>query len=153
MKIGMEIRVLIAAVAFVMLLIFTAPADAKQGGFLLEEPKNARMETYLTYREVFKNYTYELDAKGTDTWAVYDGTKKFVGDCEDFAFTVQNIIGRGSVYKAYLNVGEEVMVNHAVFVYAGMVWELDGIPKNIQRYEAAGNIIFFRMGDITPERR
>lgn len=150
-------RMLLAiAVISAILIMSGGYAEAKQGGLLIVEPINARMETYIVHRKVFKNYTYELDAEGTDTWQVYDGSRPFVGDCEDFAFTMQYIIGKGSVYPAYLPTGEEVegetvYPNHAVFVYAGMVWELDGSTLNIQRYEQNDRHIFFRMGDITPE--
>ena len=154
-----KLRIFFGSIAIALLLIFTDPAEAKQGGVLLPEPVNARMETWRTHREVYKKFTYELDHPTdlrVDTWNVYDGNFPFVGDCEDFAFTMQRMIGAGSVYFAYLPDGTEVegqkiLPNHAVFIYAGMVWELNGMAINIQRYESQGLYIFFRYGDITPE--
>jgi len=148
----------LAVVALSALLMRTASAEEVQGGVKLPEPINARMETWRTHRAVYDNYTYVLDEEGKDTWDVYDGTKEFKGDCEDFAFTMQAIVGKGSVYKAYLPQGDEVegqMVfpNHAVFIYAGIVYELNGSSFNIRRYEQDGVHIFFRLGDITPEVR
>ena len=152
------IKALFTGITIALLLAVTLPADAKQGGVVLSEPINARMETWRTHREVYDNFTYELDAEGTDTWAVYDGNFPFVGDCEDFAFTMQRIVGAGSVYPVHLAApdfkeGDRVVSNHAVFVYAGMVWELNGSSLNIARYEETFGTILFRWGDKTPELR
>ena len=153
-----QIRTFFAAIAIALLLNVTAPANAKQGGVLLGEVENTRMDVWKVHNAVTKNFTYELDEDGKDTWQVYDGAFKFVGDCEDFAFTMQRIVGAGSVFMAVLPTGNveedaEGRPNHAVFVYAGIVWELDGSSLRIERYEQGGRKIFFRAGDITPELR
>lgn len=154
------IRTFFATLAIAALLIVAAPyVHAKQGGVKLAKTENSRMDTWVIHQDVMTRYTYELDHPtdpNIDTWDVYDGNFPFAGDCEDFAFTMQAMIGAGSVYAAYLPdenyvEGELMTPNHQVFVYAGMVWELNGMALNIQRYEQDGRMIYFRFGDLTPE--
>ncbi len=150
-----KVFLVIAAMAFGS-LVGHSVHSAEQGGVKLPEPVNARMETWAIHRAVYKNFTYKLDKEGEDTWDVYDGNFKFVGDCEDFAFTMQRIVGAGSVFPAYLSSeddveGTRIVSNHAIFIYAGMVWDMDGKSYNIPRYEQNGRQILFRWGDKTPE--
>jgi hypothetical protein len=152
----------IIAVAFTSLLaVSLAKAEEAveevpvQMGTKLVELENSRMDTYVKYQQVLSNYEYVLDAVDTDTWDVYDGSKLFKGDCEDFAFTMQAMVGAGSVFPAMSHQGanSSYIPDHAVFVYAGMVWELDGRVLNIARYQATIAQILWNMGDITPDYR
>ena len=44
------------------------------------------------------NFTYKIDFP-IDQWAMFtDTTKAFYGDCEDFAFSLQNVIGGKVMY-------------------------------------------------------
>ncbi len=66
-------------------------------GVVLPE-HNYKLDVMEKYILAVDNYTYVLDEEGTDVWTVYDGRVKFTGDCEDFAFTMQRMVGAGSVY-------------------------------------------------------
>ena len=157
MNMKIVFRTFLFMVTVVGLIILTAPVEAKQGGVAL--PRVAAddvMDTYFVHLLVLGNFTYEMDAEGTDTWKVYNGRLPFTGDCEDFAFTMQRVVGAGSVYKAYLSDAEDAegtqpTPNHAVYVYGGLVWELEGTILSIADYEKLGHHIFFRTGDITPD--
>jgi hypothetical protein len=148
--------ILMAAFAFAMLMtasVMSEEVQLKQTGTLLTEPINARLETWHKYQLVMSNYEYVLDE--TDDWRLIDGSKPFSGDCEDFAFAMQAIVGAGSVYPAMSHAGANpsYLPDHAVFVYAGMVWELNGTVLDIARYQAQYAQILWEMGDITPELR
>ena len=48
------------------------------------------------------NFTYESEADGKDEWLAFDSIDQpFTGDCEDYAFTLQNEIG-GDVWYVVL---------------------------------------------------
>jgi len=134
-------------------LIASSVQSAEQMGTKLPEPDNARMETWVKYRLVLSNYEYVLDKKGADTWDLYDGSKTFKGDCEDFAFAMQHIVRAGSVFPAMSHDGanSKYVPDHAVFVYAGMVWELNGDVLNIGLYQARYAQIMWHLGDMTPD--
>jgi hypothetical protein len=140
-------KIVVALAVVTLLFSFGSKAE----GVLLPEPSNARQETFIKYVSLIKNYTYVSDPEGTDTWSLYDGTKPFKGDCEDFAFTMQYQVGAGSVYGVYrYGTG---LVDHAVFVYAGMVWELDGLAYTLNAYHRDVGVVMYAVGDYTPELR
>jgi hypothetical protein len=121
----------------------------EQTGVLLPEPVNVRTETFGIFQDVFSNYTH-VDDVG-DTWRLIDGSQPFKGDCEDFAFAVQYMVGAGSVYSVYrYSTGQ---VDHAVFVHGGMVWDNDGIGMPVDSYEVQRGQVMFRLGDFSPESR
>jgi hypothetical protein len=122
---------------------------AEQTGVLMEEPVNVREETFLKYQEAFGNFTYVEDVG--DTWRLLDGTQPFAGDCEDFAFALQAMVGAGSVYSVYRY--KTSAVDHAVFVHAGVVWDNGGVGVVLRKYEALYGHVMFRLGDYSPETR
>lgn len=145
----------IAAVAFGALIIQSAQSVELpvQMGTKLVEPINSRRETLAKYKVVISNYEYVLDEEGNDTWDLYDGTKTFKGDCEDFAFTLQAVVGAGSVHwvMTHADVNSNYVPNHVVFIYAGRVWELNGEVYDIANYQAKVGQILWDLGDISPE--
>lgn len=113
-------------------------------------------DVFEIHDAVFANYTYKLDPEGSDVWTIFDTTKPFEGDCEDFAFSLQRAVGAGSVYVVYLYQDDEVdytveKPNHAVFIYMGIVWELDGTTHKASDYEIKYGKIFYSFGDIAPD--
>jgi hypothetical protein len=122
-----------------------------QTGVLLPEPVNVRTETFEKFQTVIDNFTYVDDEVGNDTWRLIDGTQPFKGDCEDFAFALQHMVGAGSVYSVYRYDTSEV--DHAVFVHGGMVWDLDGIGMPLAAFEVQRGQVMFRLGDFSPESR
>jgi hypothetical protein len=123
----------------------------EQTGVLLPEPVNVRTETFEKFQTVIDNFTYVDDEVGNDTWRLIDGTQPFKGDCEDFAFALQHMVGAGSVYSVYRYDTSEV--DHAVFVHGGMVWDLDGIGMPLAAFEVQRGQVMFRLGDFSPESR
>ena len=67
--------------------------------------------------QAFENFTYRPDR--SDEWIRYANVDKpFKGDCEDFAFTLQNMIG-GDVWYTFTHEG----IAHAVLVKDDMVYD------------------------------
>lgn len=124
--------------------------------------ESTRMDVHWAHKRMMKNYTHKLDPEGEDVWDLFDGNYPFQGDCEDFAFAMQKLVGAGSVYLV-ANYSDpkviealksrEITINHAVFIYAGIAWELDGTQYSIEMYEKYVGKIWFRLGDVTPELR
>lgn len=136
-------------------LLSASVYSAEQGGTLLEEPQNALRETQVKHMTAFLNFTYILDGDNPsgDTWNVYDGYKKFAGDCEDFAFTLQRMVGAGNVHyvMTYDSANIGLIPDHAVFIHSGVVWELNGQAYLLVDYQAQVGRILWHYGDITPE--
>jgi hypothetical protein len=156
MRMKIKDRVKLTGICMVLSLILlscvaqVARAD-EQTGVLLPEPVDVRVDTLEKFSIVVNNYTYVADAVGTDTWRLIDGTQPFKGDCEDFAFAMQHLVGAGSVYSVYrYSTGD---VDHAVFVHGGSVWDLDGIAMPVASYELQRGHVMFRLGDFSPESR
>lgn len=154
----LQIKVFFAFIAIALLLSVTAPAHATNSDKRLHEDPKLRFTVLALHQTTVKNFTYKEDPAGTDDWAVYDAIKPFAGDCEDFAFSLQRLIGAGSVFLAY-NVeggeidGQRIYPNHAVYIYAGLVWMMNGQVIAVRKYMVDGRHIFFQYGDITPEQR
>jgi len=154
-------RVFLMFVALAVGTLITSSAlaepvqEEKQMGTKIAKPRDARIETWIKYQTVLSNYKYVLDEEGMDTWSLYDGTKTFRGDCEDFAFAMQALVGAGSVFPAMTHTGANgnYIPDHVVFVYAGMVWELNGEVMNIAKYQAKYAQILWYMGDVTPDMK
>lgn len=76
------------------------------------------------------NFVYEADK--VDEWKIYDSvSEKFSGDCEDFAFSLQNQIG-GDVWYVFVEVNGKPSA-HAVLLKDGMVYDNNlahPTPKN-----------------------
>ena len=144
--------IVITVLAGLSLIFASATSRAdEQGGVLIEERTSYREYALERYVEVYHNYTYELDEEGTDTWSLYDGTKPFKGDCEDFAFTLQHQVGAGSVYSVFrYSTGE---IDHAVFVHLGLVWDLDGVVFELGAYADKRGRIQYELGSFSPELR
>jgi hypothetical protein len=140
---------IISAFALGCLISVSVMAEDKQTGVLLEEPVNARVETFGIFSAVFNNYKYVLDADGGDDWRLVDGSQPFSGDCEDFAFAMQHMVGAGSVYGVLRH--NTMDLDHAVYVYAGIVWDLDGTALTLKQYEKERGLIMYRLGDFTPD--
>lgn len=66
------------------------------------------------------NFRYRKEEAGKDEWLMYDRIDKaFVGDCEDFAFTLQNLID-GEVHYTVLDSDGSA---HAILIKDGFVYE------------------------------
>jgi hypothetical protein len=151
---GMMNRVflMIVAVAVGTLISASVLAKDKQMGTLIPEKASYRMDTYQKYQIVLSNFEYVLD-EGVDNWRLLDGTKPFKGDCEDFAFAMQHLVAAGSVFAAMTHGGVNpgFVPDHAVFIYAGVVWDLNGDALGIAEYQAKYAQIMWRFGDMTPD--
>jgi hypothetical protein len=134
---------------------FGEVVEVKQGGVRLQKSENTRMDVWKIYNEVVEHYEYVYDDPKNDTWDLYDARYSFKGDCEDFAFSLQRLIGAGVVMSAmsHESANPSFTPDHAVFVYAGMVWELNGHAVNIARYQAKYAQILWHRGDLTPEMK
>ena len=68
--------------------------------------------------EALHNFTYKKD-DASNSWVMYSTTiRPFKGDCEDFAFTLQNVIG-GKVRRVY----DPKWGYHAVLVKEGVIYD------------------------------
>jgi hypothetical protein len=115
---------------------------------LIISPVNAgkgltELQVFLVYKQAVTNFTYVHDFG--DTWDVFDIAVPFMGDCEDFAFSLQKALGFGQVYV----VSHNGVADHAVFVLGGYVWEMNGEVITIQAYLDTGNILLFGLGPIS----
>ncbi len=81
------------------------------------------------------NFTYVDEA--VDSWNVYNVQNKFYGDCDDFALSMKAAVGAGAVF--YANTSEGYA--HAIFVYKGMVWDMDGVMKGTDQFMRDGGRI------------
>ncbi len=128
-----------------------AACEAARAKLKLPEVKLPRIRALRMHLEAIRNFTYKEDAPGGDVWDVFDISKPFVGDCEDFAFSMQRAVGAGSVYLVLTKDADpDVLADHAVFVFGGVVWDMED-NYTIRGYEALGHRILFRVGDATPE--
>lgn len=82
------------------------------------------------------NFTYTPDPVVSEelshrvNWSRHNPLKPFSGDCEDYAFSLQSLIG-GKVYQVQLDSGQ----SHAVLVKDGIVYDsLDLRPINKADY-------------------
>lgn len=76
----------------------------------------ANMQHRQDYREAKRNFVYEADV--ANEIRVYDSiATPFYGDCEDFAFTLQRVIG-GSVYHVTAS-----NIHHAILIKDGIVYD------------------------------
>tara|TARA_Y100000310_G_scaffold30979_1_gene29391 strand:- start:3025 stop:3378 length:354 start_codon:yes stop_codon:yes gene_type:complete len=83
------------------------------------------------HSEALNNFTYVSDNK-LDRWDRYDTANPFSGDCEDFSFSLQSVIG-GKVYRVRLYDGQY----HAVLLKNGVVYDnLYKHPKSKLDYPA-----------------
>ena len=146
-----RIFLMMVALAVGVLISFSVLAS-EQMGTPIPEKESYRIDTYKKYQIVLSNYEYVLD-EGTDNWRLLDGTKPFKGDCEDFAFAMQHLVGAGSVFPALTHTAARTQYDpdHAVFIYAGMVWDLHGDVLGLAAYQAKYARIIWRYGDMTPE--
>jgi hypothetical protein len=146
-----RVFLMIVALAVGVLLASSVLAESRQMGTIVPEKANYRMDAYAKYQIVLSNYEYVEDE--SDDWRILDGTKPFKGDCEDFAFTMQHLVGAGSVFAAMTHDGANSYFtpDHAVFIYAGLVWDLHGDVLSIAQYQAKYAQIMWRYGDMTPE--
>lgn len=79
-------------------------------------PKTHEEEVFYTALE---NFTYQLEPTGEDTYLQYTHyDNPFIGDCEDFAFTLQRELG-GQVWA----VEHDGPIKHAVLIKDGIVYD------------------------------
>lgn len=84
--------------------------------FIVLKPKTEEEKVFYTALE---NFTYIREPKGVDLHYRYTSHEtKFAGDCEDFAFTLQGVIG-GEVWVVKHN----GVTNHAVLLVDGAVYD------------------------------
>ena len=90
---------------------------------------------YDEYIEAKRNFRYGKDTY--DEWVIYESISDiFYGDCEDFAFTLQNQIG-GSVWHVIIMGGPFDYENHAVLKKDGYIYEnIERAPIPVERYDA-----------------
>lgn len=85
------------------------------------------------YDEAKSNFIYVSDE--ADEWLVYDRIDQpFMGDCKDFAFTLQRQIG-GEVMKVYYK-----NISHAVLIKDGYVYD-NMLPQPVRAEEYEGVVI------------
>lgn len=85
---------------------------------------------------------FEYRSDTVDTWLMYERIDSaFSGDCEDFAFTLQNQIG-GDVWYAIIPEHGA----HAMLVLDGVVYDnMHSSPRVIADVERSGERLFFVM--------
>jgi hypothetical protein len=82
------------------------------------------------YEQALSNFVYEADKQ--NELRVYDRVDlQFFGDCEDFAFTLQNKIG-GDVWHVILKDGQR----HAVLVKNNITYDYLYRNKTMKTYNA-----------------
>jgi predicted transglutaminase-like cysteine proteinase len=86
---------------------------------------------------VFRNFKYKTDKKkyGVDEhWVMpedgYDGTQKFVGDCEDFALACRKLCREGGLDTRMVFCYDETGEGHAVLECEG--WILDNRQRRVE---------------------
>lgn len=87
--------------------------------------------TEYDHWRAYKNFTY-ISEKG-DVWTRHDIFKPFSGDCEDFAFSLQQRIG-GEVWAIFKDDGW-----HAALVKDGWVYDLT--PERIRKEDYEGEFV------------
>lgn len=143
-----------ASLIFIFVIAASSFKANAAGGVVIPLPaEKTRVTTLALYKIALRNFTYESEPEGEDTWITYDGNFPFVGDCEDFAFSLQRMVGAGSVFIAYLDVkgvpyNGSQKGNHAIFSYNGWYWDLSGKIYDLEHFLKKGNHIFFDIGDI-----
>ncbi len=90
-----------------------------------------------TFQVALNNFTYKADIE--DEWNAYDIYKPFSGDCEDFAFSLQLVIGGDVTY-----VFDKYDRPHAVLIKSGWIYDnQEKSPIPVDQY--SGKIVNYIM--------
>ncbi len=104
-----------------MIMLFAAPVYGSDIAF---------------HAKALDNFIYVADDESNE-WSRYDTDSEFYGDCEDFAFSLQQDIG-GKVYYTFLNKS----LPHAVLVKDGLVYDMDYNVVTVAQYQKTNTILF-----------
>ena len=131
----------------VILTVYITCAIAFSLLFAHESNATDRYSVLEVYKTLRSNFTYQHEE--VDSWDVYPVDTPFRGDCEDFAFSLQEAVGVGKVYLVERN----GVVDHAVYVYDKLIWDNGGVVYFPEQYTAMGYKVRYDVGEVYPFMR